>query len=85
MLTFGQLVEEGKATFKVNPINRAFGVIIFVDKMGEEAQQQTYTLLLNNKEYTLTTNKFNTNIKDVTLDTNQITEDQLKNAEVKIS
>ncbi|MCP1143681.1 hypothetical protein [Lysinibacillus endophyticus] len=80
MVKFGQLVDEGKATFKINPISRAFGVIIFEDKMDEA--NKNYCIIINNKEYKLSINPFDSNIKDVTLDTNEYTEELLREAEV---
>lgn len=80
MIKFGQLVEKGMATYKVNPISQAFGVIIFEDRM--EDKDKNYSILLNEKEYKLSVNPFDNNIKDVTLDTNQISEDQLKEASI---
>lgn len=84
MIKFGQLVEEGMATFKVNPVTRAYGVIIYLDQLKKEYEGKKHFIIINDKEYQLTENKFKSNIKDVTLDTNDISEKELINSEIKI-
>lgn len=84
MIKFGELLEQDMAKFKVNPVTQAFGVIIILDKLTEKYIGNSYFVVINGKEYELKDNRFDNNIKDVTLDTNKISEEQLKDAEIKI-
>lgn len=84
MIKFEELFNEGKATFNVNPVTQAFSVILWKDKLGTTVLNKTVTFELNNKNYELTKNIFDNNILNVTLDNNQITEEQLKRGIIKI-
>lgn len=77
MENFGDLMHQGKATIKLNPITQGYSVLLWKDQFEEDFSDKIVIYTYNDQEYVLNTNKFNENILNALLD-HKITEEDLK-------